>query len=206
MEKEYRYREPKSVKEAWKRLKHRIVPAILAGLALSLLVFLLEYFKIDKAYGLGTSAVIFTSFASSIYIMFITPNARAARNSKFVKSYALAGIVGSLGGLGLAVMPLYSVAALVIFSVSVLMIITKSEHPPAAAIAFAFVLFRIGGIGIIIIASGVIIVVALRYLLEKTTFEIEREAIKIKIRNKEKKLDMLYTKKPRYKRGNKNGR
>ena len=85
MEKEYRYREPKSVKEAWKRLKHRIVPAILAGLALALLVFLLQYFDIDKAYGLGTSAVIFTSFASSIYIMFITPNSRAAKNSKFVK-------------------------------------------------------------------------------------------------------------------------
>ena len=70
MSKDYRYREPKSVKEAWKRLKHRIIPAVLAGLNLALLVFLLEYFNIDKAYGLGTSAVIFTSFASSIYIMF----------------------------------------------------------------------------------------------------------------------------------------
>ena len=206
MAREYRYREPKSVKEAWKRLKHRIIPAILAGLNLAILVFLLEYFNIDKAYGLGTSAVIFTSFASSIYIMFITPNSRAARNSKFVKSYIIAGIVGTLGGLSLAVLPLYAVAALVIFSVSVLMIITKSEHPPAAAIAFAFVLFRMGYIGIIIIASGVVIVVTLRYLLEKTTFEIEREALKVEIRKKEKRLDMQYAKKPSYKRRSKDER
>ncbi|MCL4387660.1 HPP family protein [Candidatus Marsarchaeota archaeon] len=200
MEKEYRYREPKSVKEAWKRLKHRIVPAILAGLALALLVFLLQYFDIDKAYGLGTSAVIFTSFASSIYIMFITPNSRAAKNSKFVKSYTIAGIVGSIGGLGLAVMPLYVVAALVIFFVSVLMIITKSEHPPAAAIAFAFVLFRIGVIGIIIIASGVIIVVTLRYLLEKTTFEVEREMLKVSLREKQKSIGLQNSKNARHKR------
>jgi hypothetical protein len=206
MEKEYRYREPKSVKEALKRLKFRLIPAILAGLNLALLVFFLQYFNIDKAYGLGTSAVIFTSFASSIYIMFITPNSRAAKNSKFVKSYAIAGVVGSLGGLGLAIMPLYAVAALVIFFVSVLMIITKSEHPPAAAIAFAFVLFRIGYIGIIIIASGVVIVIALRYILEKTMFEVEREVLKVELREKEKRAAMRDAKSIRHKRRRRDGR
>ena len=206
MEKEYRYREPKSVKEALKRLKFRLIPAILAGLNLAILVFFLQYFNIDKAYGLGTSAVIFTSFASSIYIMFITPNSRAAKNSKFVKSYAIAGVVGSLGGLGLAIMPLYAVAALVIFFVSVLMIITKSEHPPAAAIAFAFVLFRIGYIGIIIIASGVVIVIALRYILEKTMFEVEREVLKVELREKEKRAAMRDAKSIRHKRRRRDGR
>ncbi|MCL5679742.1 MAG: HPP family protein [Candidatus Marsarchaeota archaeon] len=184
MNAEYRYREPKSVKEAAKRLKHRIVPALLAGLVLALLVFMLQYFNIDRAYGLGTTAVIFTSFASSIYIMFIMPNSRAARNSKFVKSYIIAGIIGYIGGLGLAYLPLYAIVAVVLFVVSLLMIITKSEHPPAAAIAFAFVLFHMGYLGIIIIASGVIIVVVLRYLLEKTIFEIEREMLKSELRRK----------------------
>ncbi len=181
MEFEYRRSEPKTIKEASKRLKHRVVPALLAGIALAMLVFMLQYFNIDKAYGLGTSAIIFTSFASSIFIMFITPNSRSARNSKFVKSYILAGIIGYLGGYGLAYVSLYVVAALVLFFVSILMIITKSEHPPAAAIAFAFVLFHIGALGVLIIASGVFIVVAIRYILEKTMFEIERQTLKIKI-------------------------
>ncbi len=96
----YRYKEPKSLKEAWKRLKRRIIPAFLAGVSLAILVFLLQYFRIDEAYGLGSSAIIFTSFASSIYIMFITPNSRAAKASKFVKSYIIAGIIGTLSGFG----------------------------------------------------------------------------------------------------------
>lgn len=157
-----------------KRLTHRIIPALLAGLTLALLVFVLEYFNVDRAYGLGTSAVIFTSFASSIFIMFLMPNSRSAGNSKFVKSYAIAAATGFLGSLLLRYVPLFVVAALVIFFVSILMIITKSEHPPAAAIAFAFVLFNVGTLGIVIIASGVLIVVALRYLLEKSVYEIER--------------------------------
>ena len=179
---DYRRREPKSLKEASKRLRHRLVPAFLAGITIALLVFMLQYFNIDKAYGLGTSAVIFTSFASSIYIMFIIPNSRAARNSKFVKSYALAGITGYIGGLGLAWLPLYVVAAMVIFFLIMLMILTKSEHPPAAAIAFAFVLFHVGYLGIIIIVSGVILVVVMRYILEKSIFGIEREMVKLEQR------------------------
>ncbi|MEM0154577.1 MAG: HPP family protein [Methanothrix sp.] len=206
MAKEYRYREPKNVREALKRLRFRLIPAILAGLNLAILVFFLQYFNIDKAYGIGTTAVIFTSFASSIYIMFITPNSRAAKNSKFIKSYAIAGIVGSLGGFGLAIMPLYAVAALVIFFVSILMIITKSEHPPAAAIAFAFVLFRIGYIGIIIIVSGVVIVVALRYVLEKTMFEVEREVFRLELKKKERRERLGGAKSIQHKRRRKDGR
>jgi CBS-domain-containing membrane protein len=196
MELEYRAREPKSLKEAAKRLKHRVLPAIIGGVALAFLVFMLQYFNIDRAYGLGTSAVIFTSFASSIYIMFIMPNSRASRNSKFVKSYILAGITGFFGGLLLPYMPLYAVAAIVLFVVSILMIITKSEHPPAAAIAFAFVLFHIGYIGIIIIASGVVLVVVLRYLLEKSIFEIEREMQKVELRKLAAKSALHSTKTP----------
>ncbi|MGC8538230.1 MAG: hypothetical protein ACP5MZ_04625 [Candidatus Micrarchaeia archaeon] len=62
-----------------KRLRARLLPALLASLTLAILIALLVYFNIDKAYGIGTSAVIFTSFASSIFIMFITPSSRAAK-------------------------------------------------------------------------------------------------------------------------------
>ncbi len=148
---------------------------MLAGFTLALLVALLLYLKIDALYGVGTSAIIFTSFASSIFIMFITPNSRAAKNAKFVKSYMLAAVVGYFGDLLLIALPLAIVVGLVLFLLIVLMILTRSEHPPAAAIAFAFVLFRVGIVGLIVIFSGVAIIVAVRFLLEKAIFEVERE-------------------------------
>ena len=162
------------------RLKKRLIPAVFAGITLSIMVLLLEYFKTDILYGIGINAVIFASFASSIYIMFIMPNSRAAKSSKFVKSYALAGVVGYLGGLISGMLPLFAVAGIVIFVLIALLILTYSEHPPAAAIAFAFVLFHVGVIGMVVIAAGVAIVLLSRFVLEKKIFEIERKIEKKK--------------------------
>ncbi len=157
------------------RLKRRILPALLAGITLSILVLLLNYFNIDLRYGFGISAIIFTSFASSIFIMFIIPNSRAAQYSKFVKSYIFAAIVGYLGGFAINILPLYVVSGIVLFVLILLLIITSSEHPPAAAIAFAFVLYHIGFVGIILIVVGIIIVLILRFVLEKSIFEVEMD-------------------------------
>ncbi len=161
------------------RLKRRLIPAALAGATLAILVLLLEYFRIDLLYGVGTSAIIFTSFASSIFIMFIMPNSRAAKASKFVKSYLLAAIVGYIGGFATSILPLFVVAGIVVFVLIVLMILTYSEHPPAAAIAFAFVLSHIGIAGIAIIVIGIAIILLLRFILEKSIFELERKIEKI---------------------------
>lgn len=195
MESEYKRMEPKTFKEASERLKHRILPALLAGITLLILVFMLQYAKIDKAYDLVSSAVIFTSFASSIYIMFITPNARTAKSSKFVKSYIIASIVGSIGGFLIVYLPLYIVAGMVLFFVSILMIMTQSEHPPAAAIAFAFVLFKVNYTGILIIISGIIIVLAVRYVLEKTLFEVEGGISKAELIEKERRRKLRNSRK-----------
>jgi len=67
-------------------LARTLVPSLLAGFTLALLVFVLSYFRIDLAYGTGTSLVIFTSFASSIFIMFLMSHSTAAKTSKFVNS------------------------------------------------------------------------------------------------------------------------
>lgn len=168
-----------SEEKSSKRLKRRLIPALLAGVTLAILVFLLEYFRIDLLYGIGSSAVIFSSFASSIFIMFITPNSRAAKSSKFVKSYLLAAIVGYIGGFATSVLPLFIVAGVVVFVLILILILTYSEHPPAAAIAFAFVLFRVGVAGIAIVLAGIGIIVLFRFLLEKTIFEFERSIKKI---------------------------
>ena len=47
------------------------------------------------------------------------------------------------------------------------MIAKHSEHPPAAAIAFAFVLFKVGILGILVIALGVLIILSVRFALER---------------------------------------
>ena len=165
--------------KSYARLKRRIVPATLAGVTLSMLVLLLEYSGVDALYGYGTSLVIFTSFASSIFIMFIMPSSRAAKMGKFVKSYVLAAIVGYIGSMAVGILPLFLISGIVLFSLAVLMILTYSEHPPAAAIAFAFVLFHVGAFGILIIASGIAIILLFRYILEKSIFELEHEVKKI---------------------------
>ncbi|MCL4373888.1 MAG: HPP family protein [Candidatus Marsarchaeota archaeon] len=162
-----------------KRLKRRLIPAVLAGVTLAILVFLLGYFRIDLLYGIGTSAIIFTSFASSIFIMYIMPNSRAAKSSKFLKSYLLAAIVGYMGGLTTSILPLFVIAGIVIFVLIVLLILTYSEHPPAAAIAFAFVLFHVGVAGIAIIIAGIATILFFRFVLEKIIFELERDIEKI---------------------------
>jgi len=54
------------------------------------------------------------------------------------------------------------------------MIATHSEHPPAAAIAFAFVLFKVGILGILVIALGVLIILAVRFTLERLMFKFEK--------------------------------
>ena len=165
--------------KSYARLKRRIVPAALAGVTLSMLVLLLEYSKVDALYGYGTSIVIFTSFASSIFIMFIMPSSRAAKMGKFVKSYVLAAIVGYLGSMAVGILPLFLISGIVIFALAVLLILTNSEHPPAAAIAFAFVLFHVGEFGILIIATGIAVILLFRYVLEKSIFELEHEVKKI---------------------------
>jgi len=155
-------------------LARTLVPSLLAGFTLALLVFVLSYFRIDLAYGTGTSLVIFTSFASSIFIMFLMPRSTAAKSSKFVKSYTLAGIIGYVGSLCLAFMPLAAVAGLVVFVLALAMIATHSEHPPAATIAFAFVLFKVGILGILVIALGIAIILSVRFALERLVFRFEK--------------------------------
>jgi len=73
------------------------------------------------------------------------------------------------------------VAGLVVFVLALAMIATHSEHPPVAAIAFAFVLFKVGILGILVIALGVLVILAVRFALERIVFRFEktlREEIK----------------------------
>jgi hypothetical protein len=155
------------------KLRNVAVPAILTAISMMIILIALDYFHFDLAYGVGTTAIIFASFASSAFILFMTPKAKSAKVSRFVKSYVIGGVVGFCGSLMLAYVPLYVTAAAVIFVVSVLLYITDSQHAPAVAIAFAFVIFHIDVLGMLVVMAGALLLILLRFTLERVVFIIE---------------------------------
>lgn len=155
------------------RLRNIAVPAILTAISMMIILIALDYFHFDLAYGVGTTAIIFASFASSAFILFMTPKSKSAKVSRFVKGYVIGGIVGFCGSLMLAYVPLYITAAAVIFVVSALLYITDSQHAPAVAIAFAFVIFHIDMLGMLVVIAGALLLILLRFALERFVFIIE---------------------------------
>lgn len=158
----------------WKvKLRNVIVPSVLTAVSMIIILVTLKYFHFDLTYGVGTTAIIFASFASSAFILFMTPKSKSARVSRFIKSYIIGGVVGLSGSLMLAYMPLYITAAVVVFVVSVLLYITDSQHAPAVAIAFAFVVFHIEIFGMLVVIAGAVLLISIRFLLDKFVFIIE---------------------------------
>lgn len=152
-----------------------LIPALLTALSVSILVYLLALASFDLKFGAGSSAILFASFGSSAFILFMMPRSSSARLSKFAKSYIIAGIIGASGYLLLKVIPLYVVAGIVILLTAIVMDATHSRHPPAVGIALAFVLYRINLNGVIIVALGVLLLIILRAFLERFVFMLEEE-------------------------------
>lgn len=171
-----------AMRSTWERhVRNRIAPAFFVALSVALLVIMFQAMNFELRYGIGSSAVLFASVASSAFILFITPLAKASKPVKFVKSYVIAGIVGAAGYYLLAFLPEYLVAGMVIFAASALLIATRSEHAPALGIAFAFVLFRIDAIGILVVIVAVAMLLVLHGIadilrVEEAEEEEERSA------------------------------
>lgn len=159
-------------------LKNKIVPALLAAVAISILTFVLYYFNFDVLYGKGASAVLFASFGSSAFILFMMPRSHSAKIARFVKSYTIAAIAGILGFYLLDLMPLYVVAGIVVFALSITMYAVDAAHAPAVGIALAFVLYRMGTDGVIIVILGVAILLFLRLVLERFVYIVENDVVK----------------------------
>ena len=158
------------------RLRNKVIPSLFAGVTLAVLVYIMSYVRFDLRYGTGSSIVIYASFAASTFILFVTPYARAARIHRFVGSYLLAGIIGFASFYVRDYLGLYLATAIVVFLMSLAMIETRVQHPPAIGIAFAFVLFHVNYIGVAIVALGVIIILGMRIILESFVFELDKGA------------------------------
>lgn len=159
-------------------LKNKVIPAVLTALSVSILTLILYYVNFDISYGSGSSAILFASFGTSAFVLFMMPMSKAAKLDSFVKAYALGTILGLVGFYLLAIFPLYIVAGIIIFLFSLTMYITGAEHPPAIGIAMAFVLFRIDIYGVLIVAAGVAILLFLRVVLERFVYIVEKDIIK----------------------------
>jgi len=146
--------------------KHILIPAIITTFVLVLLIFILNGVNSDLRTS-GYSAIIFTSFAASAFIMFMTPYARASDVKRFVLSYLLAGILGELGYLLTSIIGFYGALGLTLLLMALLLFETDNVHPPAMGVALAFVIFRVSYPGLIVLAFGIVVLSAIRMLMER---------------------------------------
>ncbi|MEM3841271.1 MAG: HPP family protein [Candidatus Micrarchaeaceae archaeon] len=174
------------------RLRNKVIPSIFAGITLAILVYIMIYVKFDLLYGNGASIVIYSSFAASAFILFVTPYARAAKVHRFLGSYIIAGLIGAASYYIYNLVGLYATTAIVVFAMSLIMIETKVQHPPAMGIAFAFVLFHISYIGVVIVALGAIIILGMRVILEALVYDLEKDAKRVIRRERARKNAGLF--------------
>jgi len=66
------------------------------GFTVALLTFLLNLAENVLIITIGAKFLIFASFGSSAFIMYLMPENDSAKVNKFVKSYIAAGIIGFL--------------------------------------------------------------------------------------------------------------
>ncbi len=160
-------------------IQRKVIPGLLTALSLAVLIFLLHVFNIGLETGLGSSAVIFASFAASAFILFMMPHIKAAKPIRFVKSYIIGAILGYAGFLLTNIVGLYISIVIVIFVLVLLLVLFDAEHPPGAGIAFAFLLYHVGWTGIIVVVAGVLIMLFIRYILEKAVYVVEEDFTKV---------------------------
>lgn len=165
-----------------------LTPAVLTAITLVLLIWVLSNVNFDIRYSLGASTIIFASFGGSAFLLFMMPTSRTARLSSFVKSYAIAVVLGSAGYFIIPYLGIYYTSALMIFLISLLLIVTDSVHPSAVSLLFAYLLYDVSYIGDIVVAIGVAIIIIIRFYLERYVFvleeDVEKGIKKLKNRNR----------------------
>ena len=183
---EYRNIYPR--KYATHPIRNGLLPALMAAISIVVIMYVIKYFNFDFLYGNGSSEIIFASFASSAFILFMMPRSRSAQPSKFLKSYFIAAGMCYLGFVLIPFVPEYLLFTLILFFGILLLIATRSEHAPAMAILFAFLLFKVGPLGVIVIIVSAFLLLFLRIVMENSVFILEGLERKEKGKNKSKKI------------------
>ena len=84
--------------------------------------------------------IVFSSFASSSFLLFMEPHQESSRLSKFIKSYIISGLIGIAGSFIALHIGIYYSLALVETMVALFLVLFNAIHPPAMGIAVVFIL------------------------------------------------------------------
>ncbi len=168
-------------------LRHVVFPSVLAGVS----IIVIAYFWNITQYG-----IIFASFGSSAFLVYVTPKSKQANIRNILGAYPLAGFFGYLSSS--YILPFvnfpdvnfdYAITGGIAVMLTILaMRLTGFEHAPAAGAALAFVIkkpevssvfFLIGGgITLLVLAKILTFVVKEEYKLEKAirhTLHLDKE-------------------------------
>lgn len=130
-----------------------------------------------------THTAIIACLGSSAFLVFTRPRAYAARPRPFVGGYLVSmaiGVTYSYATLipGALHMPVSTATALIVFSAMAvggaifLMVITDTEHPPAAGLALGLVLNSWDYLTLAFILAAVLLMAVLRYLLRNYMIDV----------------------------------
>ena len=158
-----------------KYVKNTLIPSILLGITISTLSALLYLLRNELIMISDSKFLIFASFGSTAFIMYLMPSTPSARIVKFVKSYIIAAIIGLLGFYLYPVLGILFDLAMVETLIALVLVSAKAMHPPAAAIGIVFAVDRIGIYGIVIIVLGILTIIALKIILDKIVLVTEEE-------------------------------
>jgi CBS-domain-containing membrane protein len=158
-----------------KYVKNTLIPSILLGITISTLSALLYLLRNELIILSDSKFLIFASFGSTSFIMYLMPTSPAARIDKFVKSYIIAAIIGLLGFYLYPALGILFDLAMVETLIALALVSAKAMHPPAAAIGIVFAIGRIGLYGIVVVVLGILTIIALKIILDKIVLVTEEE-------------------------------
>ncbi|EQB70239.1 MAG: HPP family protein [Candidatus Thermoplasmatota archaeon] len=161
------------------KLRNNVVPSIFIGITLSLTILflaLLHIYMVPIA-----KFIVFSSFASSSFLLFMQPHQESSRLSKFIKSYIISGLIG-IGGSFIALhIGIYYSLALVETLVALFLVLFNAIHPPAMGIAVVFILERANIFALLFLFSGMILIILFDKFLNKFVYAMEGEFKKISV-------------------------
>ncbi|MGC8514568.1 MAG: HPP family protein [Thermoplasmata archaeon] len=161
-----------------KYVKNTLIPSILLGITISTLSALLYILRNELIIISESKFLIFASFGSTAFIMFLMPSSPSARIDKFVKSYTIAAVIGLFGFYAYPVLGIFFDLAIIETLIALALVSARAMHPPAAAIGIVFAIGRIGLYGVAVIALGILTIVVLRIVLDKIVMVTEEELSK----------------------------
>ena len=159
-------------------VKKTLIPSILMGITISALSALLYLLRNELVIISESKFLIFASFGSTAFIMFLMPSSPSAGIVRFVKSYTIAAVIGLFGFYAYPVLGTFFDLGIVETLIALALVSDRAMHPPAAAIGIVFAVGRVGPYGVAVIALGILTIVVLRIILDKIVLVTEEELSK----------------------------